>query len=306
MIGGLPVTYGTYYFVDYDNGSDGNTGKSSTKAFKTLSKANDSVTTNKHDVVLLSGYSAHVLTEMLSITKNRVHFIGLGGPASHYGQRSRVTMGVTTATANTAMVKNTGVGNTFTGIKFASDDTLTQGVDCFAEGGEYTKFYGCEFYKSTHLGVSAASELLLNGDSCQFYNCTFGSLVDTVTDNYIRPAVRLAREVITGKVCRDCYFENCLFWKKAGGTETQFVHAAGATDVERMLMFKDCTFINAKLGAALPAHAVGCAAAQTEGNIILKNCTAVRCTIMAEASVAIYVDGAVPTFASTGVAKLTA
>jgi len=64
---------------------------------------------------------------------------------------------------------------------------------------------------------------------------------------------------------------------------------------------KDCTFINNILSAATPAHAVGFGAAQTEGVVILKNCTSVDHTVMAQAAVGIYVDGAVPTFATTGV-----
>jgi hypothetical protein len=57
------------------------------------------------------------------------------------------------------------------------------------------------------------------------------------------------------------------------------------------------------LGAATPAHAVGFGSAQTEGCVILKNCTSVDHTVMAQAAVGVYVDGAVPTFATTGVSK---
>ena len=299
--GSIPATKGTVFFVDYGSGSDGNDGLTISTPFKTLAYAYSKTTTNMDDVIVLMGSSAHTLTAMLSITKNRVHFIGLDGtPGRHFGQNARVVIGVTTDTANVSMIQNTGVRNSFHNIKFDSGDSLTQAVTCFGEGGEFTLFTNCHFYKSTHLSTTTATELLLNGDSCQFYNCTFGSLVNEVADNSIRPNVRLAREVITGKVCRDCYFENCLFLTKAGGTEAAHVYAAGATDVERILMFKDCTFIGAQLGATLPADAVDAAAAQTEGIIFLKNCSSVNCSAMVEASSNIFVDGAVPTFATTG------
>lgn len=300
--GGIPATKGTMYFVDYGSGSDGNDGTNISTPYKTLAYAYGMATTNMDDVICLMGSTAHTLTGMLSITKNRVHFIGLDGtPGRHFGQNARVVIGVTTDTANVSMIQNTGVRNSFHNIKFDSGDTLTQAVTCFGEGGEFTLFTNCHFYKSTHLTTTTATELLLNGDSCAFYNCTFGSLVNQVADNYIRPNVRLARETITGKVCRDCYFENCLFLTKAGGTEATHVYAAGATDVERMLQFKDCTFHNAQLSAAVAANAVGAASAQTEGIIFLKNCSSVNCTVMAKAATNIFVDGAVPTFATTGV-----
>jgi hypothetical protein len=69
-----------------------------------------------------------------------------------------------------------------------------------------------------------------------------------------------------------------------------------------MLLAKNCTFVNSTLAAADPAHAVGFAAAQTEGVVLLQDCASVNCTVMAEAAVGIYVAGAVPTFATTGVA----
>jgi hypothetical protein len=78
------------------------------------------------------------------------------------------------------------------------------------------------------------------------------------------------------------------------------VYSAGATDVERLLLLEDCVFVNAKLSTAAMAYAVGGAAAQTEGLILLRNCTTVNCNATIEASRGIYVDGAVPTFATSG------
>ena len=68
-----------------------------------------------------------------------------------------------------------------------------------------------------------------------------------------------------------------------------------------MLEIKDSTFLNNPLSANTPAHAVGFGAAQTQGAVLLKDCTSVDHTVMAQAAVGIYVDGAVPTFATTGV-----
>lgn len=291
--------FGNTFFVDYRNGADTNNGKTKAKAFKTLSAAYAACTTNNNDVIYIDGDSTVVETEMITWAKNRITVIGVGG-AGHYGRGAKVSIGVTTAATDIALMQVTGVRNTFRGIKFISDNTVAEGLYTIAEGGEYTTYEGCEFYKSTDLDETVAAEFLHNGDSTQFYNCTFGSTANIIADDKIRPNV-LFSATLTGKKCRDTYFENCLFWSKAGGTEHVACYGANATDIERMALFKDCTFFNNPLSAATPAHAVGFGAAQTEGAVILKNCTSVDHTVMAQAAVGIYVDGAVPTFATSGV-----
>jgi len=82
---GIPATFGNVWFVDADSGSDANSGKSMTKAFATIGKAITSATTNNHDVICLSANSAHAQTDQISLTKNRLHFVGLGGGSRYYG-----------------------------------------------------------------------------------------------------------------------------------------------------------------------------------------------------------------------------
>ncbi len=270
-----------------------------------LATAYAATTSNRNDIVLLNAHGGHAITSMLTITNNRVHFVGMGmrDGAVGFGARARVTMGDSTVSADIALMQNTGVGNTFDNIKFDSSSTVAASLYGVAEGGEYSIYRNCEFYKSTDLDETTAAELLMNGDSSQFLNCTFGSNVNTIADNKIRPCVMLARETITGKVCRDSYFEGCLFWRKAAGTENAFVDATGTTDVERMLMFKNCEFFATELSTAIPAEAVTCSGGkQTEGLIALKNCSCWNVTLLKEASVGIWVDGAVPTHNTTGVA----
>jgi len=246
-----------------------------------------------------------VETAMVELTKNRVHVMGCNGPLGHYGAGAKISCTLDSGATNIATFKNTGVRNTFTGIKFINANTVAEGLYSVAEGGEYSRYFGCEMYKSTDLDETAAAELLLNGDSAMFYGCTLGSLANIIADNKIRPNVLLTRETITGKVCRDSYFGDCLFFSKAGGTEHVSVYGANANDVERLLMLKDCSFINNPLSAATPAHAVGFGAAQTQGAVFLKGCSSVDHTVMAQAAVGIYVDGAVPGFATSGVSVLS-
>jgi len=299
MGGGIPATLGNTYFVDYRNGNDGNVGTDPDEAFKTLSAAYAACTSNNNDLIIIDGDSTVAETAMITWSKNRITVVGVNG-LRHYGQAAKVSIGVTTAATDIALLQVTGVRNNFIGIKFISNNTVDEGLYTVAEGGEYTTYINCEFYKSTDLDDAGASEFLHNGDSTQFYNCTFGSSANQ-TGN-IRANVLLTA-TLSGKKCRDTYFENCIFLSKADDTDKVMVYGANATDVERMLLMKNCTFMNNVLGAGTPAHAVGFGAAQTQGTVLLQDCASVDCTVMAQASVGIYVAGSVPTFATTGVAK---
>ncbi len=262
------------YDIVYDDGSN---------AFcKTVAEAYGKCVSGRDDIVMLSCNVTHEVTEMLTISKNRVHFVGdLNG--RRYGARAKVNYADAIATADPFAVKNTGVGNTFTGIKFINLNTDAQVVAAFGEGGEYSTFRNCEFYDATNLDSDTHAEMVLNGDSAQFYECTFGSLADSVSGNKIRPAILLtAGTVAAGKVSRDVLFENCRFWKNAGGANTAFIKG-GATDVERVMEFHNCGFIANVLGAQ-PAVAID-VATLTVGQILLTGDTfSAECTKLATAT----------------------
>lgn len=309
---GVPLTTGNvYYVIPSSDGGYVEFYDKYQKQYKdgtlavhsTIASAYAAATSNRHDVILLSANAAHAQTSMLSIAKNRLHFVGLSmrGGSMGMGARVRVTMGVTTAATDIAVMQNTGVGNTFRNIKFDNGNTKDESRYSVAEGGEYSIYESCEFYLSGQLDDTAAADVLNNGDSAQWIKCVFGSTVNEIADNKIRPCMLLSRETITGKVCRDNIIDSCLFLSKSAGVEHVDIYGANATDVERMLLVKDSVFLSNALGAATPAHAVGFGAAQTEGTVLLKNCSSVDHIVMAQAAVGIYVDGAVPTFATTGV-----
>jgi len=269
--GMIPPSEGTYYFVDYTYGADGNQGTQIDKPLKTVQKAYELATSGADDVIVLMGSASHTLTAMLDVTKSRVHFIGMDGTNGRfYGQNAKIVLPVTTAATDVFCMKNTGVRNSFTNIKFISNNTVTESLYSVGEGGEYALYTNCEIYKSTDLDVTGSAELVLNGDSAQFIGCTIGSLADARVGTVIRPNVLLTAGLVgAGKVARDSSFQDCLFWIQASHTTSTFVYAANATDVERMLLFKRCGFINNLASSATPAQAIAGAATLTVGNIIL-------------------------------------
>ena len=238
---------------------------------------------------------------MLTVSKNRVHFIGLDAGGRYYGQGAKISLGVTTAATDLGAMKNTGVRNTFTNIKFISNNTKAESLYTVLEAGEYAIYDGCEFYKSTDLDVTGAAELVQNGDSPLFRNCTIGSTANAISGAIIRANVLLTKGLAgTGKVSRDAIFENCYFWKRASNVANRFFYGANATDVERMLHIKNCTFFNTKLAAALPAQCVELAAEQTQGFVLIDGCTSINNTKLSTTT-GVYIQGVVPTYATSGI-----
>ena len=247
----------------------GNDPDGKVRIYSTVAAAYDAATSNADDVIVLGTYSTPELTEQLTISKNRVHFIGdLSGRL--YGQRAKINYADGIATALPFAVKNIGVGNTFTGIKFLNNNTDAQVVGTVGEGGEYAVYRNCEFYNSTQLDSDTVAELVLGGDSPQFFNCTFGSLADAVSGNKVRPAVLVDGSVVTGGAgtTRDAYFDNCRFWKKAGGTATAMIKVYADEDLERVMEIHDCQFV-ASMQGATPAVAIALGASLTASTINL-------------------------------------
>lgn len=268
-------TFGKSYFVDYDHGADTNDGLSMDTAKKTVLAAYNCTTTNKHDVIYLSAYSAHPIASELTVSKNRVHFVGLDPAGGRYmGQRARLEMGVTTGTG-IALLNVQGNGCSFTNLKFVSTDTLASSVFAVADGGEYTVFRNCHFDKQTDLDQAAAGDLLCNGDMSQYFGCYFGN--NTTSLSSTRGNVLFTRETISGKVARDVIFEDCIFTHRESATTAVHIKMT-ANDIERMCLFKNCIFWNDVLSSATQALVFGVAAALTDGMVLLKGCVTINVT----------------------------
>jgi hypothetical protein len=292
----LPFTFGKVFFVlsssdahlsdvndTYPVDTDG-----VPRVYTTLATAYAAMTTNQNDICILDGNTTHQVTEQITVSKNRCHFIGLDyllGLKRPYGQSSRVNYADGNATALPFMIKNIGVRNSFRGIKFMNNNTDAQVVGTVGEGGEYAYYENCEFYNSTNLDSNTVAELVLGGDSPIFKDCVFGSLADAVSGDKIRPAVLVDGSVVTSGAgtSRDVLFDGCRFWKKAGGTTTSMVKVAADGDIERGMEFHDCQFFANMIGA-VPAVAID-SPTLTNARIILTGDTcASECTKIATAT----------------------
>lgn len=290
--GGGFTMFGDIFYVDYRNGSDSMSGETPATAVKTLTQAHSLVATNNNDCIIIDGDSTVAESAMIDFSKNRVHVFGDCGPMpiSGRGAGAKVSLGVTGVAANIATLKNTGVRNSFIGVKFMNSDTVAQGLHCVADGGEYAKWHFCEFYKSSLLTTNLSAEFLDNGDSCEHYRCVFGDLVnERGASGKERPCVKLDRGTIAGKVCRDSYYELCQFLHKAAHVDACHFYGHNANDVERSLIIKDSVFFNSVLATATIADAVNFATAQTTGEVLLIKPAGMNISAIAGASLNIYV-----------------
>lgn len=275
------------------------------RVYTSVSDAYDATTSNNHDVIVLDGDSTFSLSSMLTVSKSRVHFVGLDylmGVHRAYGHSTKISLGVTTAATDIATVKNTGIRNSFRGIKFLNSNTVTEGIYCFVDGGEYTYMEDCEVYKSTDLDVTGAAEFVCNADSPNYVNCTFGSLADARSGAVVRAAVLFTKEVAgTGLVTRDALFKNCNFWIQCTNTANRFCYGANATDIERVAKFDQCDFICNGASSAIPAQNVAFGASLTVGAVLLKNCSSVLAGTAMSTTTGVYVDSPVPAAATSGI-----
>jgi hypothetical protein len=275
--------------------------------FTDLATAYAATESNNNDCIVLDGNSTHLLTSMLDVSNNRVHFFGMDwllGNKRRYGQGSKIQSTITTGATNIATIKITGARCSFHGIKFDAANTVDEGVYCVADGGEYTYFEDCEIYKSSDLDVTGAAELLCNGDGSTYKNCYIGSTVNAISGAILRPCVLMTRETITGKVARDVTFEGCIFARKCGNTGNRFIYGANATDVERMCLIKDCIFFNTKLATATPAQNIAFGSSLTEGYVLLKDCTSIGAATAMSTTTGVFTADTTPdaTGAAAGIA----
>jgi len=213
---------------------------------------------------------------MLTVSKNRIAFIGADFEARTYGQGARVSMGVTGVATDVATLLVTGVRNSFTGIKFSNNSTTAESLYTVVDAGEYTVFNFCEIYKSTDLDTESA-ELLAEGDSSQFNNCTIGSIADGIVGAISRPCVLFDKNTVGTSVARDNTFTHCNFWRNAGNAANLFVKLVANGDAERLVQFENCKFINNPLGTTM-TEAIHSAAANDKAILLFDNCVSYNAT----------------------------
>lgn len=275
--GGVPVPFaftGNHWFVKPSTGSDGNSGKTINRPFKTLAKALDKATANNNDVVYLISESntasatTDYQSETLDWNKDLVHLIGVCAPSA-VSQRARIAQ-LSTATGLTSLVTVSANGCTIKNLSiFHGVDDATSLIACKVTGSR-NYFENVHFAGIGHATMSAAgcASLSLDGGAENvFKNCVIG--VDTV-DTDADGVNLLCDTAATRNKFEDCLFQ--LYITAAGACH---VKIADATAIDRWLWFKNCQFMSESTNKAVDMTEVfNVPAGISQGKIVLQNCSA--------------------------------
>jgi len=264
VLGGV----GDVYYLDPTNGVDTNAGTSPGSAVKTFLVAEELLTANQNDVlVLISGTSALTLTAAVDWDKSYTHFVGACAP-TRIEQRARIFQ-LSTLTgasplfklsASSCIMKDfyifqgvadatslinyqvTGSRNYFENVHFAGAGNITQAVDggvsLNINGGAANTFEKCTIGTDTAVAATGVSAL------------TFGPAADAAHN----------------------YFDHCTFRVWANSTGVNFVETT-ITGINYDNTFEDCIFINRKAAGGTSALASAFVVpGSTTGYLFLKNC----------------------------------
>jgi len=264
--------------------------------YTTLAAAYAQVQTNNNDVILLDADSSHS-GAMLTVAKNRVHFIGMDGGGRINSQGAKISTPATSVAASVAVIKNTGTRNTYRNIKFIQNGTNAAQVECFHDTGEGTYVKNCSFHHNSLLTTAARSSLKFAGDTCHYEKCQIGnSTVLTNVDN-------VAPLLIKGPA-RYSYFIDCEIISYSQKTTASCIDADEADGIIGWIKFNGCSLMSANKGngaTAAGAMAEAVTSVVTSGFLCFDSrCNAFTVTRFGEADASILSAAIEPKANGTG------
>lgn len=297
-VGGLPLT-GTWRFVNYAAGSDGNEGTADSP-LQTLSRAYSLCTAGANDVVVIMGDGSTTATQRLTSSldwaKNATHLIGMTAPTM-ISQRARIST-LTTATTNINPLMTVSASgcifanfSMFQGVgQSATDEKL---IDVTGDRNYFANVHFGGMGHATGAGRAGSYVMYLNdGDENTFDGCTFG--LDTVARTAANASVKFG-----GQSQRNV-FNNCLFPLYATAATPLVIDANSVGSIDRFQLFKNCSIINS--GTSSLAAVVGFNASQG-GVIFMDNCSALGATDWTASDTAtVKITGPVPNGDTSGMA----
>ncbi len=217
--------------------------------FTDLATAYNEAQTNNNDVICLAAHTSHKVSSMLTISKNRVHFLGFNPGGRIEDQRTLISNTGAVAATDTAMIKNTGIGNTFKNIKFVNNWTVAQNIYCFDGQGSQSAFENCTFQNlgSAHLTNNAAASFRLNEDTSFFKHCTFGQDTLAVTSTGGQQMLIATAGV---HAATRCTLEDCVWEAYTTDTTHVFIRVNATGDIDRFIRLVRPAFINFNFDAS--------------------------------------------------------
>jgi len=269
MVGMNP--FGDYFYVDFANGDDNQSGTSPAQAFKTLGRAHAVATTNQGDVIILNGSTgSHIQeAEMLTWSKNRINVVGVGPFGAVDPQPEIQLSAAGNAADNAATLKVTGYGNTFTNIYISNAGTHANAITALWDKGENNVFTNCQFAHFENLNVASVSHIIAGGDTTTWRNCKFG------VDWIVMAAARFgAVMTAAGGEMKHNIYEDCYFTVQTADADYEHFHVGSTAGVTFGTILKNCIFfnvLNATNSAIACDDAVNSIAGLVAGNLLFVN-----------------------------------
>ena len=240
------------------------------RLFTTFAAAYSAATTNCDDVILLAGNGSHVVAAMVTMSKSRIHVVGLSENGKVNSQGSKLTL-TTALSTDVAVIYNTGTRNSFRNLKIINSSTDTAQLYAMIDAGEGTYMENCSVQHDTILSTANVASFLCAADTANYKHCTFGSTTVYRTGN---PSNSVLVGSYLGAYARYTYFEDCNFEMYSSQTTSRHVGTTGTTHVIGWVCFQRCNFINGKLGdgaTAGGALAASIVSALTSGYLLVDN-----------------------------------
>lgn len=319
-LNGIPLTTGNVFFVDYVNGSDGNTGAAN-NPFKTVYWAYGKCVSGNGDVVAVISNGAASGSQRLSVAnaqvatpsatagtllwaKNNTHLVGICSP-TRMSQRARFAPPTGTYTVTTfgsaTFVNVTGTGCIFSNLSvYQGFSTGGAAQICWLENGGRNYYNNVSFLGMNDASATDAGSRALKisgvGENT-FVGCIIG---DDTTD---RTVANASLEFASGTPRNT--FIDCIFPMRATAATVLSILGTGATCMDRWQDFERCRFFNAmSSGATAQTVIASLTSASPGGYMAMVDCTFVGDTNTnwgdTNALANMYIDGAAPTAATSG------
>lgn len=322
-IAGAPLFTGNWFFVDYVNGNDANTGAADSP-LKTVYVAYSKCTDGNNDVVVIVSDGTTASTQRLSVAnaqiadssattgtltwaKSATHMIGMCAP-TNIAQRARFAPPTGTYTQATFGSGNfvvvTGSGCYFANFSlFNGFSTGGSNQICWTDNGSRNAYENVDFGgmgdAASAADTGSRSLKIGSGGSGEntFYRCTVG--LDTVSRGAANASLEFA-----GGTPRNSFIE-CLFPVYATNAGVLSILGTGASCMDRYQLFDRCRFINGmSSGATAQTVIASLTNAAPGGLMLMDNCTFIGNSSTnwgdTNALANMYVNGGSPTAATNG------
>lgn len=257
---------GTVYFVDPTNGNDGYSGETLAQPLATFEEAYDRCVSNNGDVIALSAAATHTLAAGVTFSKSRVTVISMEFQGRYVQQGAKIQSPSGDATA--FVLKNTGVRNSFVGIKFIQGSAEATALTVVQDGGEGTLWDRCSFVFGVvdNLDQATAYEFVAGSDSATYRDCLFGT--ETLLTSAAR-AVFLIDQVTSSQEFKSNLLRDCIFMISSSEANALLVKLAANTDVLFTNLFDNCRFMASldSAGGVTITNAVASASGLVKGTL---------------------------------------